>query len=204
MSLDYTGAQNPADIIASAGMLCGQYNTMLSSGKADKFTSTAEAMFGSLIEAELGSNRWRFAQHTQEIASYADVDPSFNGWKYQWSLPADCLMLISIDPLMDYLVYGKYILTRQLPNNELKAKYCRNVPVNFWNAAFKHYFTYALAEILAESATNASKAEKIGKLKSYWESRALFADGQSSFGTVMAVKPWIAVRYAGGQGGNYR
>lgn len=194
MPTGYPGPQTAAEIITNAGILCGQFDVLLNE-TGNRFAESATAMYGSLVQAELGSNRWRFAQHAQAIATLTELEPPVSPWLYYWTFPADMLMFLSLQPMSLYTIWGNRLLT--VSNQEMIVTYTRDMPVNLWGPAFKHYMTYALAEIMAQSVTSADKASKIEKGKLMWESRALFADSQSVPQRSIRVNPWIDVRFMG-------
>lgn len=191
------------EIISQAAMLCGKQGfSTLSAGGA--FAKDASQLYGSLVSAELGSNRWRFAQEFQAIATLTTLTPSFEGWLYYWEMPADMLMLFRLDPMVQYEVFGSRILTKS--NQSLTAIYAKNVPVSKWPPAFAMHITYALGSMLAMSVTNSdtmvARIESKGML---WESRALFSDGQNTKSKTFKSQPYIDARYryrSGSRSGN--
>ena len=181
------------EIISQASIICGRqgFNTLSSGGS---FALDGSALYQTLVTAELGSNRWRFAQEFQAMSTITTLTPSFDGWSYYWEMPSDLLMLFRLDPLIDYTVFGSRVLTRT--NQSLTAVYAKSVPVSKWPAVFSLYIVYKLASMLAISVTNSDRmASRIKSDADMWESRALFSDGQSSPARGIRSKPYINVRY---------
>ena len=182
------------EIISQASIICGrqEFNTVDSGGACG---TDASALYGSLVTAELGSNRWRFAQEFQAMGVLTTLTPSFDSWKYYWEMPADLLMLFRVDPMVRYVVFGNRILTSS--NSALTAVYAKSVPVSKWPATFSMYIIYKLASMMAISVTNSDRmVARISGDAGLWESRALFADGQNSPARGVRSKPYVNVRYA--------
>jgi hypothetical protein len=203
MPLAIAAPKTDIEIISQACSLCGKssFNTIEAGGP---FARDAAAFYGTLVTSELGSNRWRFSQHWEEMAVLTTISPDFEGWQYYWEMPADLLMFFRVDPVgNDWQVFGSRVLTRT--NQNLKAVYSRAVPVSKWPPAFCMYIIYALADMLATSITNSDRMVlRIQANKNMWEQRALFADGQNSPVRSMRSIPWINARFAfwnGGPGG---
>ncbi len=186
--------QTEIEIISQACSLVGKatFNTISAGGP---FARDASIFLGTLVSAELGSNRWRFALKNEEMAILTTLDPAFQGWLYYWEMPADLIMMVTVDPQNDYTVFGRRVLTRS--NSRMSAIYSHNVPVSYWPPPFSLYIVYALANMLAASVTNSDRmVARIQKDMKTWESRALFADGQNSPIRSMRSRPWINVRSA--------
>lgn len=183
------------EIISQACSLVGKstFNTIDAGGP---FAKDAAAFYGTLVSAELGSNRWRFAQKDQPMAIITTLNPTWGGWQYYWEMPADLLMFFRVMPVgNDWEVFGRRVLLRT--NQNITAIYSRNVPVSLWPPAFSMYIIYALAEMLAMSITNSDRMVlRLQKDKALWESRALFSDGQNSPVRAMRSRPWINARFA--------
>lgn len=181
------------EIISQAALLCGKQSfSSLSSG--GPFATDADALFDTIVSAELGSNRWRFAQEFEAMGTLTTLNPSFDGWLYYWEMPADLIMLFYLDPFVDYIVFGSRVLTKT--NQSLTAVYSHTVPVSKWPPAFAMYIVFQLASMLAISVTNSDRmVARIANGVEIWHSRALFADGQNSRPTRIRSNPFIDVRY---------
>ena len=184
--------QTDIEIISQAAQLCGKgnFNTIDSGGE---FAINAASFYGTLVTAELGSNRWRFALHNQSTGLLNALVPDFEGWSFYWDLPADLLMLHRVDPFVIYTVFGERLVTTG--SQAITAIYSRSVAVSKWPPAFKMYMVYALADMLAVSVTLSDRiVARIQTGLNTWEARALFADGQSSPPRTLRYIPYQAVR----------
>src|SRR6187402_2063299 len=182
------------EIVQLAIAIAGKQQTVNTIDGGGALAINASMVYDSLVCAELGSNRWRFAQDFQQIAILTALDPTFDGWKYFCELPAECLMVQYVTPNCDYLVFGNKILTRS--NQKLTVVFGRNVPVSKWPGAFSIYVAFRLATMLGITTTNSDRMlARIDKETSNWESRALFADGQSSSTQPMRYNPYVDIRY---------
>ena len=182
------------EIISAAISIVGKQQSVNTIDGSGALGESAEKLFGTLVAAELGSNRWRFSQAFQEISILTTLNPNFNGWLYECNLPADCIMVQAVTPNIDYIVFGDKILTRN--NQKFTVIYSHVVPVSKWPPAFSMYIVYHLASMLGISVTNSDRM--LARLKDgtlYWESRALFSDAQSSYTQTIRVNPYVNVRY---------
>ena len=180
------------EIISQAAMICGKqkFNTLASGGA---FAQDGDVIFNSLVSAELGSNRWRFAQEFQEMGTLTTLTPSFDGWLYYWEMPSDVQMFFRVYPAVDFLVFGSRVLTKS--NQTLTAIYSKTVPVSKWPATFSWYISYAIAGVLGISVTKSDRIlARIDAGLALWQSRALFSDGQSSKPRPIQSNPYIDVR----------
>ncbi len=160
------------EIISQASILCGRqgFNSIDSGGS---FAQDGSALYQTLVCAELGSNRWRFAQAFQAMGVLSTLTPSFDSWNYYWEMPADLLMLFRLDPMVNYAVFGNRVLTNT--NQSLTVIYAKSVPVSKWPATFSMYIVYKLASMMAISVTNSDRmVARINGGADMWESRACF------------------------------
>lgn len=192
MSEAFSQPNTKIEIISQAAIVCGRQG-FSSIDEGGAFASDADALFDTIVTAEMGSNRWRFCQAFLAMSTLTTLTPSFDGWLYYWNLPADLLMLTRIYPFVDYAVFGDQVLTRT--NQSLTAIYTKAVPVSKWPPAFSRYMVLELASQLAISVTNSDRiVARIQADRMLWESRALFADGQSTVNRPIRSNPYISVR----------
>ena len=193
----YGPPMTDADIIIAAGVVCGQNNILLNE-TGNRFAQSAATLYGPLVSAELGSNRWRFAQHTQQISIFQHIPAleQFDSWIYKAALPGDMLILNSTFPFVRYTIWGNDILLTG--NSPIILKYLRYVPVSMWDQTFKFFMIYQLAEQLSLSICTDDKRAQITVQRKHWESRALFADSQSCPGKPFIYRPWWDIRFEGG------
>lgn len=198
MPITIASAQTDIEIINQAIMLCGR-TSIVSVQTNDKFSTDAAAFYGSLVQSELSSNRWRFALKSASMGTLTTLTPDFEGWQYYWDLPGDLLMLHRIDPWVNYTVFGERVLTTT--QEGLTAVYSQSVPVSKWPDTFKMYIIYALADMLAISVTTSDRL--LGRIREglqTWQARALFADGQNSPTRSLRSSPWVNARFKWGNG----
>lgn len=192
MSETISAPTTKIEVISQAALLCGRqtFDTLASGGA---FARDGDAVFNSLVSAELASNRWRFAQEFQDMGTLTTLTPSFDGWKYYWQFPSDLIMLFRLYPAVDYVVFGNKVLTKT--NQSITAIYSKTVPVSAWPPTFTWYITYAIAAVLGMSVTNSDRMlARIENGLEKWRSRALFADGQNSKSRPIQSNPYINVR----------
>lgn len=193
MPLSISPPTTDIEILSQAVMLCGGpgFNTIESGGP---FAQAAAAFYGSFVSGEIASNRWRFAEASQQVASLTTLNPAFDGWNYYYDLPSDLLMFHHILPRTRYAVFGDRLLTTS--NQPITIVYTKNVPVSKWPPAFSLYIIYSIAAMLAQSVTNSDALRNsLQNGAMYWRSRALFPDGSSTPPTTIRSNPWVEVRY---------
>jgi hypothetical protein len=189
------------EIISAAISLCGKQQTVNTIDGGGALATDGQKLYGLLVSAELSSNRWRFAQAFQQSGILTTLNPNFDGWNYYYQLPADCLMVQAVYPNVDYIVFGDKILTRS--NQAITVIYAQNVPVSKWPGAFSMYITYHLASLIGTSESNSDRLlSRLAKGLTMWESRALFADAQSTKTQPFRHNPYVDVRYQNRTRGN--
>lgn len=182
------------EIIRQAIALTGKQQSVNTIDSGGPLAEDGLKLYDTLVSAELSSNRWRFAQAFQQISVLNTLAPAFDNWSYYFQLPSDALMVLYVTPNVDYIVFGDRILTRN--NQPATLVYTKDVPVSKWPGAFSMYIVYHLASMIGISVTNSDRllARLSAGLK-MWESRALFADGQSSRTQQFRFNPYVDVRY---------
>lgn len=194
MSDPSTPPTTEIEIISAAIAMVGKQQTVNTLDGGGALATDADKLYNFLVTAELGSNRWRFAQTFKQISILTTLVPTFSGWLYECQLPADCIMVQAVYPNQNYVVMGDKILTQS--NQTLTLVYSHTVPVSKWPPAFSMYIVYHLASMLGISVTNSDRMlARIAKGLSMWESRALFADAQSCTTMPFRSNPYVDVRY---------
>lgn len=189
-----TAPTTEIEIISAAIAMVGKQQTVNTIDAGGALAVDAEKLYGILVSAELGSNRWRFAQNFKQISILTTLTPTFAGWIYECQVPADCIMVQAIYPNQNYTIMGEHILTQS--NQPLTVVYSRTVPVSKWPPPFSMYIVYHLASMLGISVTNSDRMlARIAKGLTTWESRALFADAQSCTTLPFRHNPYVDVRY---------
>jgi hypothetical protein len=110
------------------------------------FTQTRDAL--------LRRHQWNFAQVRADLSALEDEPVS--DWDTAWTLPADCVRVISLPsdspykPHQEFAVEGRKVLTRDL--STLTLLYVSNaVPVTEWDPLFIDALSLALAQKLAKT-----------------------------------------------------
>lgn len=189
-----TAPTTKIEIISSAIAMVGKQQTVNTIDGGGALALDAEKLYDTLVAAELGSNRWRFAQTFRQISILTTLTPTFAGWLYECQVPADCIMIQAVYPNCDYIVLGDKILTRS--NQTITIVYSHTVPVSKWPPTFSMYIVYHLAAMLGISVTNSDRMlARIDKGLQMWQSRALFSDAQSCSTVPFRFNPYVDVRY---------
>ena len=194
MSEPSTPPTTEVEIISAAIAMVGKQYDVNTVDGGGALALSAEKMYDILVTAELGSNRWRFAQTFQQISILTTLAPSFAGWLYECELPSDLIMLQAVYPNIEYTLMGNRLLTRS--NQTVTVVYSHAVPVSKWPPAFSMYIVYHLASMLGISVTNSDRMiARIAVGLKTWESIALFADAQSCATLPFRYNPYVDVRY---------
>lgn len=131
-------------------------------------------MFEILYEAELQSNRWRFACKKRALSRLSDVP--LNEWQYAYQLPADCLLPIGTWPSSQYEIYGDRIYTDQTIVN---LDYMFKPDADALPAYFSLLMCYCLARDMIKPITESDAGvEVMNKKYLVQRDRAMFADAQ--------------------------
>jgi len=181
------------EILSAASVLLGNDEiTDLSS--AGDWGVALEKGYDLLLDAEVGSGRWRFAATTQQLSLIGALSPDFAEWNYEYQLPADFVSMQRVYPSINYEIFGDKLYAGS--NGTLQAEYYSSNPaVNLWPAPFKAYFVYLLADFLAVSKTeNTSVINAIKEGKSRWAAHAMFTSSSNRPNREMQSQPYIVVR----------
>lgn len=194
MSEPATAPTTEIEIISAAIAMVGKQQTVNTIDGGGALAEDAQKLYDILVTAELGSNRWRFAQTFKQISILTTLVPTFAGWLYECELPSDLIMLQAVYPNQNYILMGQRLLTQS--NQPLTAVYSHTVPVSKWPPGFSMYIVYHLASMLGISVTNSDRMlARIAKGMTMWESRALFADAQSCVTLPFRSNPYVDIRY---------
>lgn len=182
------------EIISNVSILLGNREiTDLSTAGA--FGVAAESAYDLLLDAEIGTNRWRFAAKTEELSLIGALSPDFAEWNYEYQLPADYLSMQRLFPNIPYEIFGDRVYTGS--STSVSAEYYSSSPaVTLWSAPFKAYFTYLLASHLAVSTTENDRViAKINDGLTRWSAFALFSSSTSRPNRPLASQRYITVRF---------
>jgi hypothetical protein len=170
-------------------ILCGE--KPLTSLTDDRYGATVGVnLFELIYEAELQSNRWRFAM-AKKACSLVDETP-LNEWQYSYQIPTDCLLPIGIYPIEPYEIYGDKIYTNatSVTLEQMTKPAITDVP-----AYFGLLMTYALAVNMIKPITESDRAQA-AMYNAYNKQRAtaMYADAQSRPARPIARSPFTDVR----------
>ncbi len=189
-----TAPTTDIEIISAAISLVGKQQTTNTIDGGGALAYDAEKLYNTLVTAELGSNRWRFAQTFRQMSILTTLTPTFAGWLYECEVPADCIMIQAIYPNQNYTVMGGRILTQS--NQPFTIVYAHTVPVSKWPPTFSMYIVWHLASMLGVSVTNSDRMlARLAAGTKTWESKALFSDAQSCATLPFRSNPYVDVRY---------
>jgi len=179
--------QSNISIVLGAGEI-----TDLSSKGA--FGVDLQSAYDLLLDAEVGTNRWRFDAKIQQLSLVGALATPFDQWNYEYLLPADYSSLQRIYPYAPFEIFGKSVYMGSSATY-LAEYYSNNPAVTLWSGPFKAYFVLKVAYYLAVStAENAQLAEQIEKRMLRAESDALFASASSRPNQKLKSRPYLAVR----------
>jgi hypothetical protein len=110
--------------------------------------------FAQTRDSLLRRHQWNFAQVRANLSE--DATAPISDWDAAWTLPADCVRLISLPsdseytPHQEFALEGRKVLTRDL--DAVTILYVSNaVPVTDWDPLFIDALSLALAGKLAKS-----------------------------------------------------
>jgi hypothetical protein len=161
-------------LISNALVLCGELP--LNALNDNRYGATVGAnLFELIYEAELQSNRWRFAMAKKALTRV--VFTPLNEWQYSYQIPADCLLPIGIYPIQPYEIYGDKIYTNA---TSVTLEQLTKVEVSDVPAYFALLMTYALAKDMVKAITESEAAvESMRKKYNVQRDKALYADAQA-------------------------
>lgn len=176
-------------IISRALLLLGEKPA--SSLTEDRYGVTVGAnLFEQSYEAELQSNRWRFAMRKNTLSRL--VAEPLNEWTYAYQLPSDCLLPIGVYPPVDYEIYGDHVYSHA---GSLAMDYMFKPDVSEVPAYFAQLMQYRMALDMAGAITESQQS--VGRMRDLYLSqrdRALYADAQGRPNRRMWSSPFKAVR----------
>lgn len=187
-----SGPTTEIEIISNAVMLCGKapFSTIDDGGE---FALSAQALYNQKMPSLMSQPHWRFNMKIQQLQQIANFDPDFQTWQYAWQLPSDYLSFETLDPIIDYQIFGERVYTRS--GSPLKLSYRTQLPVSKWPVYFREYAVYELAVGLAFSVAESDGLE--AKLKQELveiRAMAMFIDAQNHPNVPIQNRPWISAR----------
>lgn len=143
-------------------------------------------MFELLYEAELQSNRWRFAMKKRALSRLVDVP--LNEWQYAYQLPTDCLLPIGTWPVSWYELYGDRLYSNA---SSCELDYMFKPDADKLPAYFSLLLTYCLARDMVKAITESDAGVEVFHKKYVLQrDRAMFADAQSRPSKAIVYSPF--------------
>jgi len=150
-------------------------------------------LFEEIYEAELCSNRWRFACTKAQLAQL--VDEPLNEFQFAYQLPSDCLLPIGTVPGCHYEIYGDHLYTNQ---STIELDYMVKPEITEVPPYFNLLMVYAMAMNMAKPVTESeSHASKWSNLYLAQRGRAMYADAQGRPNRPLRSNPFVNARRGG-------
>ena len=186
-------ANSKLSLINNALILIGDVPlTSLTSGTRAQVVATS--LYDNIVENELSKFRWGFARKVAQIA--LDVAaPIGNEWESKYTLPADMLNLIKLDPSINYQIIENKVYCNY--SGALYCDYIANItdPAD-WPIYFAKMIEYALGMDFAPSIRDSAASMELLANQYLNASRmARFTDSQQHPQTPIQDRPFINVRY---------
>jgi hypothetical protein len=161
-------------LISKAAVLIGEQP--VETLNDDRYAGAVGAnLFEILYEAELQSNRWRFAMQKRALSRL--VDEPLNEWQYAYQIPVDCLLVVGTYPRSQYEIYGDRVYTNA---SAVEMDYMFKPDADKVPAYFSLLMVYCLARDMVKAITESDSAVDIFNRKYIMQrDRALFADAQA-------------------------
>ena len=197
-------ANSKLSLINNALILIGDVPlTSLTSGTRAQVVATS--LYDNIIENELSKHRWGFARKIVQLSLDAAV-PVGNEWQAKYTLPADLLALIKLDPSINYQIIENKVYCNMgiqptvaipEPNNPpLFCDYINKPSEADWPAYFAKMIEYALAMDFAPSIRDSASSMQILANQYLNASRmARYTDSQQHPQVAIQDRPFINVRY---------
>lgn len=181
--------QTKIGLLSKALILCGE--KPLNSLTDDRYGATVGSnLFEQLYEAELQSNRWRFAMAKKALSRLTDVP--LNEWRYAYQLPVTMLLPIGVFPSTPYEIYADRLYTNQ---TSVELDHMFKPDVSDCPAYFTLLMTYALyRDMVGPITESVAKMGVASQLYTLQRGRAQFADAQGRPNKPITNSPFTAVR----------
>ena len=186
-------ANSKLSLINNALILIGDVPlTSLTSGTRAQVVATS--LYDNIVENELSKFRWGFARKVAQL-SLDVAAPIGNEWESKYTLPADMLNLIKLDPSINYQIIENKVYCNY--SGELFCDYIANITdPSQWPIYFAKMIEYALAMDFAPSIRDSDSSMQNNAAAYQNASRmARFTDSQQHPQTPIQDRPFINVRY---------
>ena len=115
----------------------------------------ARNLYDNVVQNELTKHRWGFARRKAQLSLTTET-PIDDDYQSIYQLPSDLLVLIKINPNVNYQIYGDKLYTNL--SQALHCDYISNVGEAEWPVYFAKMIEYALARDFASSITSSAAA----------------------------------------------
>jgi hypothetical protein len=178
-------------LISNALILIGDMPITSLSGN-NRAQTVANNLYDNIVQNELTKHRWGFAKRKAHLALTTET-PVGDEFKHVFQIPTDLLVLIKIDPYVNYRIYGDKIHANT--SGPLYAEYTANVREGEWPVYFAKMVEYALAMDFAPSIRDSAASADMNASKYINASRmARYADAQQHLTIPLRDQPFISVR----------
>ena len=180
------------DLISSALTLIGDVpiNTLDGNSRSQV---VASSLYDNIVNNELTRTRWGFARTKAQLSLTTEV-PLDNDFKSIYQLPTDMLILIKINPIVNYKIYGDKLYCNL--TQELHCDYIYDAPESTWPVYFAKLVEYALAKDFAPSIRDSATAKDTLKADYFNASAdAMSRDAQQYPQEQIRSNPFVAVRF---------
>ncbi|MCP3675275.1 MAG: hypothetical protein GY829_12490 [Gammaproteobacteria bacterium] len=179
------------DLVSSALVLIGDspINSLTGNTRAQQ---VANSLYDTIVQNELTKHRWGFARRKAQLS--LTTDEPVDEWKSIYQLPTDLLVLIKLNPRVNYQILGDKVYTNH--SQALYCDYIKNVGESEWPVYFDAMVKYALAKDFATSIRDSSSIrQEMTNEYIIASGMARYTDSQQHPQTAIVSRPFIDVRY---------
>ena len=179
-------------LISNALILIGDLpiTTLVGNSRAQ---TVANNLYDNIVQNELTKYRWGFAKKKAQLDLTTET-PVGTEWQSIYQLPADLLLLIKINPQVNYALYGDKLYANA--TGAIYADYIYNAPESAWPVYFSKMIEYRLAMDFAPSIRDSATSMEANASQYVNASRmARFTDSQQYRITPITDRPFINVRF---------
>ena len=178
-------------LISNALILIGDLPITSLSGNS-RAETVAKNLYDNIVQMELTKHRWGFARRKAQLALTTET-PIGNEYQNVYQLPTDMLVLIKLDPAIQYRIYGDKVYANA--SGPLYCDYIANVDEQHWPVYFAKMIEYALGMDFAPSIRDSAASMELVSNQYMNASRmARFTDSQQHPQTPIQDRPFISVR----------
>ncbi|NIR92162.1 MAG: hypothetical protein GWO08_00350 [Gammaproteobacteria bacterium] len=185
-------ASSKLSLINNALILIGDRPlTSLTDGTRAQIAATN--LYDNVVENELSKHRWGFARKKIEISKDVAA-PVGDEWQTTYTLPADMITLIKLEPLIKYQILGDKVYCNY--SGTLYAEYIHKPSEGDWPPYFCKMVEYALGMDFAPSIRDSATSMDLLAGQYQNASRmARYTDSQQHPQSSIAYRPFIDVRF---------